>query len=156
MCFPINEKKNLRTVYLNGVSIEIISQASSGKIKVRVRFVDNDNDVRWCGLNIELKTIVSPSGYSINLKNSKKLTLDQGLTTTRMETPITFNGQKIFTSPTVIKYLANSIINMEQNSEIIDDNNSTLILESQSRIEVRNGEIIIRVKKGEKLQIEGG
>lgn len=48
--------KNLRRIYLNGVSVELMAQNPDGSIKVKVRFDDVDvyNDARWCADEIQL------------------------------------------------------------------------------------------------------
>ena len=69
---PLLTANNLRTTYLNGVSIEMIEQCSNGDIRVRVRFddVDIDDDVRWCSQDIRLNQI-NGNGYSLNIKKNK-------------------------------------------------------------------------------------
>ena len=60
-----NNPKDQRIVYLNGVSIEIISQ-SSGNIQVQIRFDDVDivSDQRWCAPEIHLNPIGHSNAYS--------------------------------------------------------------------------------------------
>jgi len=95
---PVEGAKNIRKVYLNGISIEILNQNPDGTMQVQIRFddVDVDNDVRWCAEEIVLNTVSSPSGYSLNLKAGKTITLDQGTTATRMTDPVLFENKMIF------------------------------------------------------------
>jgi hypothetical protein len=148
--------KNLRKVYLNGISIEILNQ-TGGNIQVQIRFddVDINNDARWCGDEIVLNPITSPSGFSMNIKSGKTVTLDQGTTATRMDNPQIFNGKKVFASNTLFRATANTIINMETNSNFIVDNNSILRMESGSALNVANG-ATIRVKRGGRLELQTG
>jgi hypothetical protein len=153
---PQSGSKNVLSTYLNGISIEILNQYSNGDAKIKIRFddVDISNDVRWCSPSIVLNEITTSTGYSLNLKSGKKITLDQGLTPTKMENPIIINEEQIFASPTVMTVKQGAKINMESNSEIIVDNNSTLKFEANSRIDIKSG-AILRVKRGGKLVREG-
>lgn len=146
------EAHNLRTTYLNGISIEILEQYSNGNIKVRIRFddVDIDNDVRWCSDNIVLNEIATSSGYSLNLKNGKTLTLDRGLTATRMTKPKFFSGKKVFTSPTTLTIQPDvkihidtaATIKLENKSKLHFSDRSTCVIEDNGSIEVKNGTVL--------------
>ncbi len=148
--------KNLRKIYLNGISIEILSQ-TGGNIQVQIRFndVDINNDARWCGDEIVLNPIASASGYSMNIKTGKTVTLDQGTTATRMNNPQVFNGKKIFVSNTLFRATANAIINMETGSFLTVDNNSILRMETGSTLNIASG-AIVRVKRGGRLELQTG
>lgn len=145
---PYAPAKNLRHTYLNGVSIEMIEQCSNGDIRVRIRFddVDVENDARWCSPDIRLNKIID-DGYSLNLKKNRTLLLDQGLNATKMDWPIQFNGQSIFTSPTAF------IVQPEVRMHI--DTSARLVLENASRFHLRDASAcvveddgIIEVKSG--------
>ncbi len=153
---PIGDPKDERVVYLNGVSIEIVSQ-NGGNIQVKIRFDDVDvvNDQRWCAPDIHLNPIGNTGGYSLNLKSGKRITLDQGLTETKMDNPITVNGLLVFSDPTKFYCKAGSFINIESNGEFVVDNNSQLILESNSRIDLSQN-ATLRVKRGGRLVINTG
>lgn len=144
--------KNLRTTYLNGISIEILEQNSTnGDIKVKIRFddVDVDNDVRWCSDSIVLNSIQTDSGYSLNVKQGNTILLDQGLNATRMRNPILFNGTKIFASPTTFTIQPNVKIHLDTAARIVLDNsskmhlknNSSCVIEDMGYIEVKNGTV---------------
>lgn len=149
--------KNLSRVYLNGVSIEILAQNTDRSITVKVRFDDVDimNNTRWCADEIVLNPISAPSGWSLNLKTGYTLTLDQGTTATRRNAPVTYRGQSIFVSPTLLRVLSNAKVNLEAFSTLVVDNGSTLRLEAGSRLDVGNG-AVLRVKRGGKLDLQGG
>lgn len=87
-----------------------------------------------------------PSGYSLNVKANKIITIDQGKTATRMNSPIVFNGKNIFTSPTLFRCTNNTRLNMEANSKIIVDNNSTFKMEPGSRLDIASG-AALRIKR---------
>ena len=147
--------KNLRTTYLNGISIEILEQYANGNIKVRIRFddVDVDNDVRWCSDSIVLNNIQTNSGYSLNVKAGKTILLDQGLNATRMTNPILFNGQKIFASPTTFTIQPDVKIHLEDDASIILDNSSKLHLRERSSCVIEDG-ATLEIKSGTVLQLD--
>lgn len=147
--------KNLRKIYLNGVSIKLLEQLNSGAIKVQIRFddIDVNQDVRWCADSIILNYIITPSGYSLNLKNGKTITLDQGFTATRITDPIIYDGNKVFASPTFFRVKDDAVVNMEENSRFIVQNGSTLKLESGSKMLVNNACSLV-VKSGSTLIVE--
>jgi hypothetical protein len=153
--YPPPVKPNVRKIYLNGVSIEILNHDSIGNIQVQIRFDDVDitNDVRWCADEIVLNHIPTQSGYSLNLNSGNSLMLDQGLTATRMDNPITFQGRKIFASPTVMRIKENAVVNLEDSSFFIVNNGSNLILENGSKLIV-NHNAEITIKEGSHLYIE--
>ena len=177
MVRPYNQSyqdhNNIRATYLNGISIEILEQDVNGNIKVRVRFddVDIDNNVRWCSDSIVLNEIATPSGYSLNVKKGDTITLDQGLTATRMTDPITFNGQKIFASPTTFTVQPDVRIHIDTAASIVLENSSKLHLrdgalcriEDQGSIYVKNGTVFqmddcssLNIRGNGKLIVENG
>lgn len=153
----VTTAKNLRKIYLNGVSVEILSYGLNNTIKVQVRFDDVDiaDDVRWCADTIVLNPITSPSGYSMNIKNGKIVTLDQGTTATRMNNPQTINGKQVFASPTRFTARANSYIHLENNAQLIADHTSTLALSAGSKLELESGAKLI-IRNNSQLVLENG
>lgn len=149
--------KNLRTTYLNGISIEILEQDVNGNIKVRVRFddVDVDNDVRWCSDSIVLNEIPTTSGYSLNVKPGKTILLAQGLTATRMTDPITFFNQKVFASPTTFTIQPDVSIHLDTTARIVLDSlsNSKIHFSERSSCVVENNAAIV-VKSGTIFQMD--
>lgn len=152
---PNYGERNLRKVYLNGLSVEILEQNSNGTIKINIKFDDTDvdNNVRWCADEIVLNSISSNSGYSLNLKTGKSITLDQGTTATRMRNPQTYNGKEIFVSPTLMRIKDEAVVHLEPYSEFIIKNGSELLMESGSRFIVENGARLI-VEEGSILTIK--
>ncbi|MBL0053930.1 MAG: hypothetical protein IPP29_21770 [Bacteroidetes bacterium] len=156
----INANYENRTIWLNGVSVEILQENFSpftfgqGAIKVRVKFDDYDVDrnVRWCG---EIK--LSPNDFNISnpslvVKAGKEIQLDRGESPTQVYA-YNANPPYVFTKPTYFTCLPNSITVMESNSKIIVDNGSTLHLNSNSKIEMNSGAQII-VKNNSKLILD--
>ena len=152
---PVEGAKNIRKVYLNGVSIEILKQNQDGTMQVQIRFddVDVDNDVRWCADELVLNPVSSPSGYSINLKAGKTITLDQGTTATRMIDPYPFKNRMVFASPTVFTIKPTATIHLETDSKIVLKNASTLKLNTGSKCIIED-DGLIEVESGTTLIIE--
>ncbi len=152
---PVEGVKNVRKVYLNGISVEITAQNDDGTMQVNIRFDDVDvtNDVRWCADDIVLNRINSASGYSLNLKAGKTIVLDQGTTATRMTNPIEFDNAMIFASPTVFTLEENTKMHLETNAGLLLKNISTLRLKSSSELIVENGSKV-EVLAGSTLIIE--
>ena len=151
---PYTGAHNLRTTYLNGVSIEMIEQCPNGDIRVRVRFddVDIENNTRWCSHDIQLNKI-NDDGFSLNLHKNKILLLDQGLNATRMNEPIQFDGQSVFASPTVFTVLPEVKIHLDSASRLILDNASKLYFREASTCVVEDAGII-EVKSGTVFQMD--
>src|SRR5690606_4425281 len=149
--------RNLRRIYLNGVSVELVAQNLDGSIEVNVRFDDVDvtNDARWCADEIQLNPVATSTGYSLNVTAGNTITLDRGTTATRRDNPETWNGQQVFTSPTLMRCPDQTWFNLEPGSEVVVDNGSTLRVESGSRLDVAAG-AELRVKRGSTLELEGG
>ncbi len=152
-----NGVKNLRRIYLNGVSVELMAQNGDGSIQVKVRFDDVDvrNNTRWCADEIQLNPVATSTGYSLNVTAGNTVTLDQGTTATRRDNPVTYNGQQIFVSPTLMRCPATTWLNLAPGSGFTVDHGSTLRLESGSRMDIGNG-AVLRVKRGGKLELMGG
>ncbi|MEZ5084628.1 MAG: hypothetical protein R2750_14480, partial [Bacteroidales bacterium] len=153
---PIPGENNLRKVYLNGVSIEILEQDTFG-IKLQIEFddVDVDNDVRWCADTIVLSPVQTTSGYSLNLKSGNTILLNQNLTATRMLDPVMFEGNKIFASPTHFKCRPDSWFHVEPSSTLTLEDKSKLILETDSRLEMETGSTI-HLKDGSEIILQNG
>ena len=171
---PIYSEKNLRKIYLNGISIEILEQNANGNIKVDIQFdqIDIQNDVRWCADEIVLSPIQSSTGYSLNITEGNTLLLDQGITATGMENPVLFEGNYIFTKPTIFRCTDGSYLHLDENSIIDLQNQTTFILENGSTLELeddaflnvsnscslvlRDGSFLIIHGSGEALIEDGG
>ncbi len=148
-----------RTIWLNGLSVEIIDENhEKGTITVQIRW-DNyevNDDVRWCG-NI----VLSPNDFdnskpSLVLKKGNKLLLDRG------ESPVfnkatekDKNDEWIFTDPTVFTCVKDSYFYLEPNSQLVIDNNSKLILKSGAKL-VASAKSKIIIKPGSELITEDG
>ena len=145
-----------RYVWLNGLRVDIVEQYSNGNIKVRVVWNDFkvDSNVRWCG-----PIMLSER---VELQPSCTISLDHGMTATRPNNPITLEGQKVFTDPTVFTCLNGSYFKQEAYSKVNVINNSTLVLDSGSVYEVNDNAVLniessgtLVVKSGATLRVKG-
>ncbi|MEG2178744.1 MAG: T9SS type A sorting domain-containing protein, partial [Bacteroidales bacterium] len=138
-----------RTTYLNGLSVEVVEKYTDGSIRIRVRWDDFSilNDVRWCG------NIVS--NETIDLASSKTIKLGQGTTPTRSKNPLTFAGQKIFASPTVLTCKPKSKTILNTNSKMLIADNSALVIDSAAIFQMEAGSMLI-VESGSTLKIQKG
>ena len=152
---PVEGATNIRKVYLNGVSVEILNQKEDGTMQVQIRFddVDVDSDVRWCADEIVLNPVSSTSGYSLNLKSGRTITLDQGITATRMTDPVLFKNRMIFASPTVFTIEPNAKMHLETDSKIVLRNTSTLKMKPGSSCVIEDGGLM-ELESGTTLIIE--
>lgn len=152
---PNPDAKNVRKVCLNGISIEILDRDLEHSLKIRIRFddIDINNDVRWCADSIILNNIPTISGYSLNVKQGKTILLDQGLTATRMKTPIDYQGQKIFASPTTFIVQPDVKIHLDTAASIVLENSSKLCFRERSSCVIEDRSTLI-VKRGTVLQLD--
>jgi len=154
---PVEGARNIRKAYLNGLSVEILNQNPDGTMQVQIRFDDADvnSDVRWCADEIVLNPVSSPSGYSLNLKAGKTITLDQGTTATRMTDPVPYKDQMIFASPTIFTLKPAAIMHLETDSRIVLKNSSTLTMNPGSNCIIEDGSML-ELESGTTLKIETG
>lgn len=132
---PVTGIKNVRKIYLNNISIEILEENvdGNGAMKVRIRFDDNaiENDVRWCADDIVLSAPVNGQTYSAVLKDSKVLTLAQSRTATKIDNPTTLaNNNKAFSGRTKFSCVNGAKFNMENNATMNLTNESMFIVKS--------------------------
>lgn len=153
-----------RTVYLNGVSIEITNQ-SNGLIKVNIKLDDrsiNGANLRWASdkiiLNRTSNTIVPANGNMLSIDNSV-LTIDRSLTNNRHGNPNVINGRKLFNNPTLfyIKGLTNfpCIMEVKNNSTVTLDENSSMEIQPNGVLKLTNSTLIIKNNSVLDLQLGG-
>lgn len=95
-------KPNVRTVYLNGISVELLAMDDRGQATVRVRTDDTrlTEDVRWCADSIVLPPLKGYAGHALYLERGKRLLVDRSYTPTRLDKPEDAYGTKWFSAPT--------------------------------------------------------
>lgn len=152
----VNLAKQNRVVRLNGVSVTILAELPDGSIKVKVAFDETDvnNDVRLAG-NIELPAISGANGYSLNLKTTKTINIDQGYTPTKISSPMTISGIKYFVDNTVFTALSGSYFHLEPNATVNVINGSKLLLKTGSKMELEAG-ATLHIAANDTLEIENG
>lgn len=148
-----------RTIWLNGLSIEIIDEnKQKGNITVHIRW-DNyeiSYNVRWCG-NIALSAndfdVTQPS---LKLKSGNKILLARGKSATiGSAAEKDENGEWLFTETTVFTCLKDSYFYMEPKSQLVLDNNSKLIIKNGAKL-VAGAKSKIIIKPGSELVLEDG
>ncbi len=75
----------LSPIFLNGISVEVLSfnADSSMTVKIRMDDYDVDNNTRYTGNIILSPNIISSNNYSLNIKTGKSLTIDKSGTPNR-------------------------------------------------------------------------
>ena len=143
----------LSSIYLTGISFEVLSynQDSSVTVKIRMDDYDVDNSTRYTGNIILSPNIVSSNNYSLNIKAGKTLTIDKSGTPNKQH--ITANND--FINPTVFICSGGSYFHLEQNAKVEVKNESTLRLKSGSKMEIENG-ARLEIHNGSSLIIEDG
>ncbi len=145
-----------RAVRINGISIEIVNEMANGSIEVKVKFdqTDINNNVRWAANDIQLPPVAGSNGYSLNLTQGNALVLVQGHVPTRVNNPITINGERLFTDPTHFTVQTGANMNVESNATLGIAENSTMTLQSGSKLEIQSGGTLL-IYQGE-LIVEDG
>lgn len=147
------EKRNNRTIYLNGLTIRILKEWE-GKIMIEIitNNVRMDQDVVWRGDNIVLPKIKGEDGYSMILEKRKKVILKRSVTPSRLNEPEVFKNDTVFTSKTKFSLEDDVIIRLEKKSKIIVTDDSEFVI-GKAKIEFgRKAKII--VYPGAKLTID--
>ncbi|MDD2576544.1 MAG: T9SS type A sorting domain-containing protein [Bacteroidales bacterium] len=123
--------QKLHPMYLNGISIKVLSQDSLGNMTVRIRFHDYNfnNDIRMCG-----DIVFPPDTININAN----ITIDKSGTTNRMTK---YNGE--FINPSIITTAKNSYLRVKENKNIIIQKESVFVLDSNATIELNENSRII-------------
>jgi hypothetical protein len=149
------EPPNNRTVYLNGISIEIINRPNTpaGAVFVKIRFDDHNirQSTRWCADTIVLPQSTEDRKRIIALHNGSTLHIDRGLTPTRLSQPDTVGKHLLFTKPTIFIVESNAgihlkpgtVLKISNGSIVIFKKGSTLIVEKKSQIILANNSRLI-------------
>jgi hypothetical protein len=93
---------NVRTVILNGISIELVDMRPNGDALVHIR-TDGTRmrtDQRWCADSIVLPALRGADGHSLTIAAGRHLLLDRSRTPTRIDAPDTGRGGPWFSDPT--------------------------------------------------------
>jgi hypothetical protein len=126
----VNKAKapDARTVYLNGISVELLEQRADGGIAVRVRTGDTriTEGVRWCADSLVLPPLRGADGRSLTLARGVRLTIDRSRTATRMEKQERLSGFEYFSGRTHFTISEGAIVAVEAKATVSLENGSEL------------------------------
>ena len=119
-----------RTVYLNGLRVELLEQRSDGPILLRVSTGATriNNDVTWCADSIVLPPLRGKDGRSLIMSAGKRMVIDRSLTPTRMALQGEVQGRPYFSPPTRFTISSGASVLFEPGSELRLETGSTLHL----------------------------
>lgn len=146
-----------KTIWLNGISIEILSETPNVVVKIKWNDYDIDNDVRWCG-NIVLKNDVNDPNNTIskiNLKQNKTILLDQGTAPSKPTATVLSDGAFLFSDPTILTLESGTVTTIDKGAELLVTNGSTLHIKSGATVIVK-GTGKITIDNGSFLCVENG
>ena len=117
-----------RTVYLNGIRVELIEQRANGDIVVHISTGETQltDNVRWCADSIVLPPLHGKDGRSLTLLAGKRLLIDRSRTPTRMALQEEVNGVRYFAPATRFTIGSGAMVRLEANSELKLENGSVL------------------------------
>jgi hypothetical protein len=168
-----------RTIWLNGLSIEILDEHADphGAVKIRVRWDNSlvDHDVRWTG-NIVLdndshdpwqrqsKVIVAPD-QNLYLDRGLSPTMDVAKTSPESIYPygepsiyppgLNSETGRLFTEPTVMTMKSGTKIHLRANARLWIQNGSTLNIEPGAEVQLEPGAAIVQGVGGGSQSIGG-
>lgn len=155
---------NVRTVYLNGLRVDLVEMRPNGDALVRVGIGDTRmmTDQRWCADSIVLPPLRGDDGFSLSVAEGATLTLDRSRTPTRMNNPDSAGGRAWFSDPTVLVLQEGASMNVENGAglELVEGSSlhlhpgSTLQLGHKARLRFRNGSRIV-MHHGSRLLAKG-
>lgn len=166
---------NNRTIFLNGISVEILDKPVPvpGAIFVRIRFDDYtiSQNARWCADTIFLQDSEADKPLELTVKNNSVLHIDRGLTPTRILHPDTISQKLVYTQPTVfvigknsrlhilpgstLRITNGSVLMVMEGASLILDKNARLIISDDSRVIFKEGSGFTRHKKA-KVKVQKG
>ena len=149
-----------RTIWLNGLHIEILEENvnKKGDIKVSVRWDDYTltDDARWCGTIILSPNDFDSTQNALIISSKQSLMLDQGRSVTwPFELKKDEKGNSLFAEPTKLTVLPHAKMLIESNASLIIQNDSKLVLKNGSSLTIEKGGKIILKKGGELIQEPG-
>jgi hypothetical protein len=107
---------NVRVVYLNGLSVELLAMAPDGAMTVRVTTGETrlNEDMRWCADSLVLPPLRGRDGHSLTLTSRKRLLLDRSATPTRIDQPDSTGRAVWFSDPTRFTVTAGASVLLEE------------------------------------------
>jgi len=136
--------------YLNGLSVEILTNGPQALVEVKYKQTAVNEDVRWTG-NIVLPDITENGQPDLDLAAGKQITLDvSGSPHRSTRHPVIGD----FVNPSSLTIESGAKLLMRSNSEIRVKAHSTLTIESGAEITLRNHARIV-VEPGGTLYLKG-
>ncbi|MBX2981165.1 MAG: hypothetical protein WBB32_12485 [Flavobacteriales bacterium] len=151
------KKPDNRTVYLNGISVELLEQRSDGAIVLHIRSGDTrlTEDVRWCADSIVLPGLKGYKGTALTLATRKTLKVDRSGTPTRMaQQGEKEDGTFWFSPPTQFTVAADARMVLEPKAKLQLLNNSVMHLMPGSEL-VLGRKAKLDVQAGSQLVLHG-
>ena len=136
-----------RSIYLNGISVEVLEQDTTGAIKVKIRWDDFDivQNLRWCG-DIILKE-------KVRITNGHQIVLDQGYSAQHVRAFGKMGEENIFAAPTLLELKPGSELILEDNAELRLLNGSGILIRKGAKVTLGNNARIV-VEEGSRIQVE--
>ncbi len=124
------KKPDNRTVYLNGISVELLEERADGVIVLHIRSGDTRlmEDVRWCADSIVLPDLKGFQGTALTLSTGKTLKLDRSGTPTRIARQGEGAGRSWFSPPTQFTVTSGARMVLERKAKLQLLNNSVMHL----------------------------
>jgi hypothetical protein len=143
----------LDTVFLNGISFEVLSYNTDSSVTVKIRMDDYEvrDTTRYTGEIALSPNVVSSANYSLDLAYRVKLDIDKSGTPNRH----TITGDNDFINPTRFTCLSGSYFHLSGKATVNVINGSTLRLMTGSKMELDTG-ATLRIGAGSTLIIENG
>ncbi|MEO8734798.1 MAG: hypothetical protein ABI373_10750, partial [Flavobacteriales bacterium] len=148
------EPPDNRTVYINGMRVELLEQRANGDIAVRVSTGDTrlTQDVRWCADSIVLPPLHGKEGYSLTVAEDATLLIDRSRTPTRMALQQEVRSYAYFAPTTRFVVSDSARIHVEAHGRFLIENGSELhlmpgaelLLERSAKLKVdRSSRIVV-------------
>ncbi len=152
-----------RTVYLNGIRVELLAEQDDGTLVVHVSTGDTrvDTDVVWSADSIVLPPLHGENGRSMTLALGRRLLIDRSRTPTRLTNQGEANGRNYYAPPTrftimpgasvvlearsELKLETGSVLHLMSGSELIADRKARISVDGDSRI-VQHGDARLQAK----------
>lgn len=143
-----------RTIWLNGLSIEILDEQSAvqgeNAIRIKIRWDDFhvSSNVRWCGNIVQSPHPFMPGSPSLVLEKRKTILIDRSHTPIQhLAYPLGDEDGFWFSDTTVYTLLSGAVMELNEKSSVILASGSRFILEKGS---------ILRMKPKSKLVVNKG
>ncbi len=142
-----------RTVYLNGLRVELLDERTDGALRVRVSTGHTrlEQDVLWSADSLVLPALVGRNGASLVIAAGRTLTVDRSSSPTRLQGFLDTRGKRWFAPPTRWTFAPGATARLEPSARIKLLNESELhllpgaviTLERKAALDVEKGSRIV-------------